>query len=119
MPRFSVTPRKFLVTIHFMQSMPPHKIDCRKKVLKKKSPLDAAESIIWHWREDPVEDRIYPDDIQLVVVVDKPTETLWAFIPKEYHEYDIETGKLKGLKTRWKRIVGPAFKVWKEINDIK
>lgn len=106
MPKKGDGGRQFIVTIHYIQFMPPRRIGRHTRDMVASSPSEALHSIVPIWREVDVRDRNYPDDVKVAVVIDRATEATWVFVPHPHYQ------QIRGAP-RWKRVSGPYYTVWR------
>ena len=122
MPRFKVKEREFLASIHYRQYNTPQKLGCHKLTIRANSPTHVLEQVEWHWREDNITDRLYPQDIKIVVVADIETQIFWTFLrpevgrPPTYYPVDKDT---PNRNHKWRRVGGPTYLGWKNRHGIK
>ena len=98
--------RPFIVTMHYIQLMPPRRIGRHTRSIVASSPSDARNTVVSMWREADVRDRIYLDDVKVVVVIDRALEETWVFVPHPHYR-QIPSAP------RWKRVSGLYYTVWR------
>ncbi|MBU1320021.1 MAG: hypothetical protein KKG33_03145 [candidate division Zixibacteria bacterium] len=71
--------RKYRATVHYIQEMPPRKMSHFTVTEFAGSPKAAMEGAIWRRREADPADRVYPEDVQVIVVVDMVNRSVDVF----------------------------------------
>lgn len=72
---------KYRVTVHYIQELPPQKIGQYTITVLAVSPNDALQSAIYRRREADPDERVYPTDIHVIVVVGINERTVHVFGP--------------------------------------
>lgn len=103
MPSLRINRRSYVVTAFYEQHQ--HPCECGSHILEVVTtvPTKCIEETICYWRESEVNERLYPEDFNLIVIVDVDTKVMWVYYRSGIYS-----------RMRWKKIFGPTFTRWRD-----